>query len=333
MNMADGVRNPPMGDAVDDKAGLAAAVVAAGGNDAMRRYEAYLLGSGRSAKTNLAAWSASWRNSIGTIELPLAPQQVRSFIRVQSKGGRSGRALRPQSIERMLGYVSDLHAKILGVDDPTAHILVTSEMKALYRERGSRAKPIAPLRLKGDVADIIADDPLPNSIIYMLRALADERSGWALRARVVLGLGADAGRDRSDYVHLNVGDIADMGDGSGYARFGRPSSDMQIGEAPKFLSPDTMGFIREWLEWREKVAPGSAADDAPMLVRIDHKGMPGGRLSTWGYVDVLKDIMRRIGGGAHVSGNSFQAGLKLDLAAIGTTKVGIANALGFKELS
>lgn len=233
----------------------------------------------------------------------------------------------------MLTIISDLHVKVLEVDDPTKHILVTSEMKALYRERGSRAKPIAPLRLKGEVADIVADEPLPGSIIHMLRALTNDRSGWALRARVVIGLGADTGRDRSDYVRLNVGDVVASCDGGGHAVFGRPSSDQEIGEAPKFVSPDTMGFIREWLEWREKAAPGSTATDAPMLVRIDQKGMPGGRLSVWGYVDVLKDIMQRVGGGAHVSGNSFQAGLKLDLAAIGTTKVGIANALGFKELT
>jgi len=42
--------------------------------------------------------------------------------------------------------------------------------------------------------------------------------------------------------------------------------------------------------------------------------------------------MKRVGCGIPVCGNSFQAGLKLDLAAIGTTKIGIANALGFKEL-
>jgi len=148
----------------------------------------------------------------------------------------------------------------------------------------------------------------------------------------LLGLGADTGRDRSDYVRLNVGDVVASSDGGGYAFFGNPSSDQKIGEAPKFVSPDTMVFIREWLEWREKAAPGSTAADAPMLVRIDQKGILGARLSVWGYVDVLKDIMRRVGDGAHVSGNSFQAGLKLDLAAIGTTKVGIANALGFKEL-
>ena len=167
----------------------------------------------------------------------------------------------------------------------------------------------------------------------MLRALEDDQSGWALRARLVLGMGTDTGRDRSDYVRLNVGEVVSMMDGSGHALFGVNRFAGEIGEAPKFVSPNTMGFIREWLEWREKAVPGSVATDAPMLVSIDQKGMPAGRLSTWGYVDVLKDIMRRVGGGAHVSGNSFQAGLKLDLAAIGTTKVGIANALGFRELS
>jgi len=264
--------------------------------------------------------------------LPAKPAAVLDFVKRQARAGASGRPLKPRTIEQRLRHLSDLHVHVLGVEDPTTHMFVTSEMKALYRERGSRAKPIAPLRLKGDVADILADDPLPGSIIHMLRDLAGDQSGWALRTRVVLGLGADTGRDRSDYVRLNVGDVVASRDGGGHALFQRPSSDQEIGEAPKFVSPDTMGFIRDWLKWREKAAPRSTAADAPMLVRIDQKGMPGGRLSVWGYVDVLKDIIRRVGGSANVSGNSFQAGLKLDLAAIGTTKVGIANALGFKQI-
>jgi len=311
---------------------LTFAIKQAGAEVGQRQCQAYLDGCNAAAIGNLNGMAASWKCIFGVIVFPMTPAQVRQFIRVQAEKGRSGQSLKPQSIDHMLRYISDLHVKVLRLDDPTGHILVTSEKKALYRERGSRAKAITPLRLKGHVADIVTDDPLPGSIIYMLRALADDRSGWALRARVVLGLGADTGRERSDYVRLNVGDVIASGDGGGHAQFGRTSSNQEIGEAPKFVSPDTIGFIREWLEWREKAAPGSAAADAPMLVRVDQKGMPVGRLSVWGYVDVLKDIMRRVGGGTHVSGNSFQAGLKLDLAAIGTTKVGIANALGFREL-
>lgn len=297
------------------------------------REQAYRRGltpSGRSAHDGVLA---SWAAVMGDQPIaPSPPSAVRDFIRTQAAAGLSGKPVTPQTLRRMLAVISDLHAKVQETDDPTRHILVTSEMKALYRERGSRAKPITPLRLKGDVADIVTDDPLPNSIIHMLRALADDRSGWALRARVVLGLGADTGRDRSDYVRLNVGDVVTSRDGGGHALFGRPSSDQKVSEAPKFVSHDTMGFVSEWLEWREKTAPGSATADAPMLARINQKGMLGGRLSVWGYVDVLNDIMRRVGGGVHVSGNSFQAGLKLDLAAIGTTKVGIAVALGYKEI-
>jgi len=296
------------------------------------RYQALLAGSSSSGRQALFSVLRAWEKTYGSCQFPATPGQVQEFVRSIGAQGLSGSPLKPQTIRLLLQHLSRLHVQVLQVIDPTGHILVTSEMKALYRERGSRARPITPLRLKGDVADIVADEPLPGSIIHMLCALGDDRSGWALRACVVLGLGADTGRDRSDYTRLNVGDVVASRDGDGYALFGRRSSDQEIGEAPKFVSPDTMGFIREWLEWREKTAPGSTAADAPMLVRIEQKGMPGARLSVWGYVDVLKDIMRRVGGGVHVSGNSFQAGLKLDLAAIGTTKVGIANALGFREV-
>jgi len=296
------------------------------------RYQALLAGSSSSGRQALSSVLRAWEKTHGSCQLPATPRQVQEFVRSIAAQGLSGSPLKPQTIRLLLQHLSRLHVQVLQVTDPTSHLLVTSEMRALYRERGSRARPIMPLRLKGDVANILADEPLPGSVIQMLRALQDDRTGWALRARVVLGLGADTGRDRSDYVRMNVGDAVASGNGDGHALFARRSSGQEIGEAPKFISPDTMGFIREWLGWREKAAPGSTAASAPLLVRIDQKGMPGGRLSIWGYVDVLKDIMRRVGGGAHVSGNSFQAGLKLDLAAIGTTKVGIANALGFREL-
>jgi len=296
------------------------------------RYQALLAGSSSSGRQALSSVLRAWERTHGSCQFPATSRQVQEFIRSIAAQGLSGSPLKPQTIRLLLQYLSRLHVQVLQVTDPTGHLLVTSEMKALYREHGSRARSITPLRLKGDVANIVVDEPLPSSIIHMLRALENDRSGWALRACVVLGLGADTGRDRSDYTRLNVGDVVASRDGDGYALFGRRSSNQEICEAPKFVSPDTMGFIHEWLEWREKDAPGSTAGDAPMLVRINQKGMPGARLSIWGYVDVLKDIMQRVGDGAHVSGNSFQAGLKLDLAAIGTMKVGIANALRFREL-
>lgn len=302
-------------------------------SESAQRHSSYLSGSttsGRQAfKNTLDSWVAAGLPN----DFPVTPHQVRNFVRAQAIAGRSGKPLTPRSIRLMLRQLSHLHVHVLQVDDPTKHILVTSEMKALFRERGSRGTAITPLRLKGDVADIIQDEPLPGSILAMLRALEGDYSPWALRTRVVLGLGADTGRNRSEYVELNIGNIAAMPDSSGTAAFKSARSDRDISEAPKYLSPETMGFIQEWLGWREKAAPGSTGGEAALLVRINQKGQPGGRLTADGYVDVLQDIMRRLGGGAHVSGNSFKAGLKLDLAAIGTAKVGIANALGLKEIA
>ena len=223
----------------------------------------------------------------------------------------------------MLRHLSNLHTRVLQVDDPTRHILVTSEMKALFRQRGSLARSTVPLRLKGDVANIVADDPLPGSIIAMLRALHGDDSPWALRARVVLGLGADTGRSRSEYADVDIGHVIAMPDGTGTALFGG---------TPRYLSARTMAFISAWLSWREAVRPGSTTSAGALLVGIDKRRHPTDRLTVDGYVDVLRDIMKHVGCGMPVSGNSFQAGLKLDLAAINTTNIAIANALGFKEI-
>jgi len=274
----------------------------------------------------------SWKASIGEIPIaPASPTAVRDFIRKQAVCGTAGKPIKPQTLKRMLQVITNLHTKVHEIEDPCQHLLVISEMKALYREHGSRPKSIVPLRLKGDVADIVRDDPLPESIINMLRKLQNDDSGWALRAKVILGLGADTGRNRSDYVRLDIGDVIKMPDSSGQATF-RLIPTALVSYTPRYVSPDTVGFIDDWLRWREKVSPGSTGDDAPMLVRIDQKGLPGDRLSKEGYVDALHDIMRHVGDGAHASGNSFRAGLKLDLVAIGTTKLGIANALEIKGL-
>lgn len=275
---------------------------------------------------------ASWRFSMGDIPIaPVNPSDVRDFIRKQAIAGRSGKPIKPQTLKRMLQVITNLHTKVYEIADPCQHLLITSEMKALYRQHGSRPKSIVPLRLKGDVADIVRDDPLPGSIIAMLRKLRDDDSGWALRAKVILSLGADTGRARSDYVRLNIGDVVRMPDGSGQSTFRLVPAPL-VNYTPRYVSPDTMGFIDEWLGWRKKVSPKSTDDAAPMLVRIDQKGLPSGQLTKEGYVDVLRDIMKRVGDGAHASGNSFRAGLKLDLAAIGMTKLGIANALGLKAV-
>lgn len=287
------------------------------------RLHAHLTGCSQGYKKDFDGMLKSWTASSDT-SFPATAAQVRDFIRTQAVSGRSGRPLRPQSIRLMLRHLSNLHTRILRVEDPTQHILVTSEMKALFREHGSLARPTVPLRLKGDVADIIADDPLPGSIITMLRALDNDDSPWALRARVVLSLGADTGRGRSEYAAVDIGHIVAMTDGTGTAFFGK---------APRYLSAQTMRYVSAWLSWRETVRPGTTTPTDALLTGIDQRQRSTSRLTVDGYVDVLRNIMNRVGCSLPISGNSFRAGLKLDLAAIGTTKIGIANAMGFKELS
>jgi len=307
--------------------------VAALGKQNAARLESYLGGLTKSGLTKLLSVLASWNQVNDTAIMMASPAVVRKFIQAQALAGRSGRPIKPVTIRIMLRSISDLHVKVLEVTDPVSHILVSSEMKAIFREKGSRGKAIHPLRIKGDVKDIAADEPLPGSILYMLRSMQGDDSPWNLRTRVMLGLGADTGRPRRDYVRLRVGDLTVAADGSGAMFFRRASSVQDVEEPGKYVSPETIGFIRAWTEWREKTSPGSASKDAPLLVRIGQKGRPGAGLTIDGYDEVLKAISRRIGDGAQITGNSFHAGLKLDLAAIGTTKVGIANALGHRELS
>jgi integrase len=307
--------------------------IAAHGSDCSARLDAYLLGLTTSGLTKLLGALASWSHVNDVAIVNTTPAEVRKFVQAQALSGRSGKSIKPVTIRIMLRSISDLHVKVLEVVDPVTHMLVSSELKAIFREKGSRGRAIHPLRLKGDVRDIAIDDPLPGSILSMLRSMKGDDSPWALRTRVILGVGADTGRPRRDYARLRVGDLIEDPDGSGVISFGRMPSGRHVEEPGRYVSPETVGFIRDWTGWREKTSPGSVGMDAPLLVRIDQKGRPGQGITVNGYDEVLKEISRRIGDGAPISGNSFHAGLKLDLAAIGTTKVGIANALGHRELS
>ena len=321
--------------------------------NAYDRFEAWWYGSAQNSRrafaADLRAWSA-FRRGRGQPLLPAGAIDVRDFIRARVRAG-----LRAASIARQLATVALLHDIGGYAPSPTRDRVVAGEMKGLRKEEAlngrSRRRQAKPLRLKGDVSDIIADAPLPLSVMSLVTTL-DVSTMAGARDRLLLLLGTDLGRRRSEYAAMNVGDVAHAGDGSGTILIRRSKTDQSGEGRVKYLAPQTMLALRDWLDLRraqaqefvgENIGPDDASgvpQDAPLLTSVDRFGRPGRRLSDDGIRHVLLTIARR--GLAllkpeldevevaalceGLSGHSFRVGFAQDLTAAGEGLAAICQA-------
>lgn len=302
------------------------------------RFDAWWYGAAantrRAFTADLRAWAA-FRAAREQPLLPGGPLDVRDFVRARAQSG-----LKASSIARQLAHVSIAHELAGHRPSPVRDRIVSGELKGLRREQGLAGRggrrQARPLRFKGDVADLEHDTPLALSIAALLTTLDDSPAGR--RDRLLLLLGADLGRRRSEYAAMNVGDVDPAGDGSGTIRIRRSKTDQAGQGTVKYLSPATMAALRDWLVLRSSPAPLSA--DAALLTSVDRFGRPGARLSHDGVRDVLLRIARRglarlrpelepseIDAQLHgLSGHSFRVGFAQDLTAAGEGLAAICQA-------
>lgn len=304
------------------------------------RFDAWWYGaaanSRRALVSDLRLW-ASFRRSRGQPLLPAGAIDIRDFIRAQVAQG-----LKASSIARRLASVSILH-ELAGYPTPTRDRVVTGEIKGVRRTQGlageGRRRQARALRLKGDVADILTDDPLPLSVLALLTTL-DRKTAAGARDSVLLHLGADLGRRRSEFAAMNVGDVTPGGDSSGTILIRRSKTD-QSGEGRlKYLSPGAMAAIANWLSFRTDPDMPPLPSSAPLLTSVDRFGRIGGRLSHDGIRDVMLRIAKRglqelqptldsaqIAAQCQgLSGHSFRVGFAQDLTAAGEGLAAICQA-------
>lgn len=304
------------------------------------RFEAWWYGAAANTKRAFAADMRAWgafRTSRGQPMIPAGAIDVRDFARVQVRAG-----LKASSIARQLASIAILH-DLAGLPSPTRDRVVTGEMKGIRREEGlggrSRRRQALPLRLKGEVGDIFADKPLPLSVMALLTTL-DTATAAGARDAVLLLLGTDLGRRRSEYAAMNVDDVRKAGDGSGTMLIRRSKTDQSGEGRVKYLSPDAMTAIASWLAIRETAVGGPLPPDAPLLASVDRFGRVGSRLSDDGIRDVLLRIARRglrqlqpeLDDAAiddqcrGLSGHSLRVGFAQDLTAAGEGLAAICQA-------
>jgi site-specific recombinase XerD len=304
------------------------------------RFEAWWYGAAPNSRRAFAADMRAWgafRSSRGQPMLPAGAIDVRDFARSQAHAG-----LKASSIARQLASISILH-DLAGLPSPTRDRVVTGEMKGIRREEGldgrGRRRQALPLRLKGEVGDIVADAPLPLSVMALLTTL-DTTTAAGARDAVLLLLGTDLGRRRSEYAAMNVGDVQKAGDASGTILIRRSKTDQSGEGRVKYLSADAMTTIGDWFAIREASIGSSLPLDAPLLASVDRFGRVGGRLSDDGIRDVVLRIARR---GLRLlqpdlddagiedqcrglSGHSLRVGFAQDLTAAGEGLAAICQA-------
>jgi len=308
--------------------------------DVYDRFEAWWYGAAANSRRafagDLRAWSA-FRRARGQVLVPGGAIDVRDFIRAQARSG-----LKASSIARQLASIAILHDLAGHTPSPTRDRVVSGEMKGIRREQGlagnGRRRQAKPLRIKGDVGDMFADAPFPLSIAALLTT-RDLATTAGARDAVLLWLGTDLGRRRSEYAAMNIGDFTAAGDGSGTMLIRRSKTD-QAGEGrAKYLSAEAMAAIDRWLAIRaaqgEHPLPG-----LPLLTSVDRFDRIGGRLSDDGIRDVLLRIARRglrrlqpelddaaiAAQCAGISGHSLRVGFAQDLTAAGEGLAAICQA-------
>lgn len=310
------------------------------------RFEAWWYGAAdntrRAFVTDIRAWSVFQANR-GQPPAPASALDVRDYVRLRGYQGAKA-----STIARALASIAILH-DIVGAPSPVRDRVVSGEMKGLRRHEAlagtSRRRQAKALRLKGDVADLERDAAQPLSVLALLSTL-DEHTPAGARDRLLLLLGADLGRRRSELTAFNVGDVVAAGDGSGTIVIRRSKTDQGGEGRVKYLSPAAMRAFERWLAHRAAQAlDGAVAASAPLLTSVDRFGRIGGRLSDDGIRHLvrriareglaqlcpeksLEDIDREIAG---LSGHSFRVGFAQDLTAAGEDFPSICQAADWKS--
>lgn len=309
--------------------------------DCHDRFEAWWRGAAPNSRRAFASDMRSWQTHCiahGQSPVPTGPLELRDYIRALA-----GRQLRSSTVARHLGNISMLH-QIMGLGPaPISDPIVRGEMKCLRRDQAAAGRGLprqaTGLRLKGDVDDVVADQPLDLSVLSLLGTLDMGKTGH-VRDALLLRLGADLGRRRSEYAALNVGDVTMAGDGSGVVIIRRSKTDQSGTGSSKYLSKATMRVIRSWLGLRQIQAGAALPPEAPLLTAVDRFGRIGTRLSGSAIRELVIGIAKRglklldpeISDGdlamrvEGLSGHSFRVGLAQDLTAAGEGTTAICQA-------
>jgi integrase len=181
----------------------------------------------------------------GRPALPLAPGDC--FILVDERA-RAGSA--KASIDRLVASAVRLH-QLAGLPSP-ADDTVRWKLKEIRKADTRAVRQARGLRIKGEVADVHADEPQPLSLLALLESIPANARG--LRDRALLSCAYDAGLRRSEVVRARVEDFEPLPNGEAALFLPRSKTDQEGEGARVWVSARTMHHVAVWQEAAELTA-------------------------------------------------------------------------------
>lgn len=289
---------------------------------------------------------AGWARDHALVELPAMPQTIALYITAQQD------TLRPASLLRRLSAIAVRH-RGAGFDSPTSHELVRRAVAGLRRKHGARpaaksALVTAQLAVICTRLHAATETPSPSAEPVPARQAqrrARAAAATALRSRrdrALLLVGYAAALRRSELVALDVGDLAEDGDGL-RVFIQRSKTDQEglgdfVGIAHGHPADTCTATcpIRAWREWRTAMATAAGTDsadlpnDSPAFRPVTRHGRLGTptepdvntRLTGQSVALIVKNAVALLGDPqrfptANYAGHSLRAGFATQAAAAG----------------
>ena len=275
-----------------------------------------------------SALFAAWCSKAGRQALPADPDTVAMFVDDLAK------TKKPATIRRYVSSVSHMH-KAADMPNPCERNPVKLALKRMGKANGTEQRQ--------------AHGATRRLVDRMLEAGgSDARS---VRNRAILATAYDTLARRSELVALHAQDLATTEHGDGSIKIRRSKTD-QLGEGSiRYLAPDTMKLIREWLALAEpegqpvpeldgageakRDLKGEAATWCPLFRAVLKGGRIGGALSPYDVTRIFKQLAADAGVApeivAQISAHSTRIGAAQDMEALDISTAGIMRAAGWKS--
>lgn len=209
--------------------------------------------------------------------LPLRPIDLYMLIEDRARAG-----IAKSSIDRLVASMVRLH-KLLELPSPVDENLrwKQKEIRKLDTRQKGQARG---LRLKGDVSDIQADQPVPVSILGLLDSLPVDAAGH--RDRALISTGYDAGLRRSELVRIDFKHIERLPTGEASLFVPRSKTDQEGEGARAWLSVRSVRYLDQWIEF-------AGIEEGYIFRPLSHRVGASGHLAEGAVSKILKSRLRK----------------------------------------
>ena len=256
----------------------------------------------RALRSDLAIFTA-WCDEHGESTLPASAQILVAFIEAMA------RERAPATVRRYVASIAAAH-RAIDAEETTKCEAVRRALQRMDRRKGTRQA-----QAKG--------------VTCTLRLRLLQATGDGLidaRNRALLAVGYDTLLRRSELVALEVPDIVEEMDGTATVLVRRGKTDPGGQGAEKYLAPDSMGLVKEWLK-RSDVGEGK-------LFRSLSRGEIGEVLGPGEVSRIYKRMARDAGLPSElveqISGHSTRVGATQDMVAAGIGTSSVVQTGGWK---